>query len=264
MPSQKATRRARNERLAAVQRQQAREDLRRNLVWIVVGILVLAGIGIGVYAGVKHKRDPNAPTGQTPALGINAPGTKLTTGEALATSYLPSANSATGGPTEVPTGTVWPLPADATPYIAAAGLTALPQETLAVHYHAHVDVIINGKTMSIPPELGYLFNAKKQPTALTSLHTHDTSGILHIESPVNKKFSLGQAFVEWGVRLTQSCIGGYCTGGTQVFKVFIDGKQYTGNPQDIVLGAHQEIALWYGDKNAKPTVPNTYSFPAGL
>src|SRR5262245_28549840 len=44
----------------------------------------------------------------------------------------------------------WPLPADARPYIAAAGLSVDPTESLQVHYHAHVDIIANGAAVTVP------------------------------------------------------------------------------------------------------------------
>jgi hypothetical protein len=42
------------------------------------------------------------------------------------------------------------------------------------------------------------------------IHTHDTSGIVHIESPTVRPFTLGQFFDVWGVRFTSDCIGGDC------------------------------------------------------
>jgi hypothetical protein len=246
MPSQKATRRTRNERLAEIQRAQARADRRRNMVWLVVGIVVLAGITAGVVFGVKGKHHKsNLPPGPVPTLSVNAAHTKLDTGQPLNTSLIT---------------TQWTLPTDATPYLAAAGVTALPQETLAVHYHAHVDININGTAVPFPQGVGFVISGGKVK-GLSPLHTHDSTGVLHIESPLNKKFTLGQFFVELGLRLTPNCIGGFCTGHGKVFKVFLDGKQYTQDPNNLVLASHQEIALWYGDVNAKPDVPSSYQFP---
>jgi hypothetical protein len=246
MPSQKATRRTRNERLAEIQRQQARADRRRNMVWVVVGIVVLAGITAGVVFGVKGKNHGSkSPGGAIPTLAVNAAHTKLDTGQPLNTSLLT---------------TSWTLPTDATPYLHAAGVVALPQETLAVHYHAHVDININGTDVPFPQGVGYVIQGNNVK-GLAPLHTHDASGVLHIESPIVKKFTLGQFFVELGLRLTPNCIGGFCTGNGKVFKVFLDGKQYTDNPNNLVLASHQEIALWYGDATATPKVPSSYQFP---
>jgi hypothetical protein len=94
----------------------------------------------------------------------------------------------------------WALPANARPYVEAAGLTVLCEEQLAVHYHAHLDVIANGKPVSVPPGIGFVI-VNSRATALTELHTHDASGIVHIESAQDKPYSLGQVFTEWGVAL---------------------------------------------------------------
>jgi hypothetical protein len=59
-------------------------------------------------------------------------------------------------------------------------------------------------------------------------------------------------------------MGGLCTGNGKAFRVFVNGKPYTSDPRQVQLHAHDEIALWYGDASAKPKVPATHKFPAGL
>ena len=157
----------------------------------------------------------------------------------------------------------WPLPVDARPYIAAAGLEALGQEQLAVHYHAHLDVIANGKPVSVPPGIGFVI-VNSRATALTELHTHDASGIVHIESAQDKPYSLGQVFTEWGVALNAKQVGGLKADSTNALRVYVNGRRFQGDPAGIVLKPHQEIALWYGPASEKPKVPKSYRFPRGL
>ena len=94
----------------------------------------------------------------------------------------------------------WALPANARPYVEAAGLTVLGEEQLEVHYHAHLDVIADGAKVTVPAGIGFEVSNGKV-TGLTVLHTHDTSGVIHIESAANKPYTLGQVFTEWGVAL---------------------------------------------------------------
>jgi len=96
---------------------------------------------------------------------------------------------------------------------------------------------------------------------LTELHTHDASGIMHVESPVAKNFDLGQFFGVWGVRLTNDCVGGYCQELTP-WTVYVNGQPYRGDPASLVLKEHQEIAFVIG--TPPKNVPATYKFPAGL
>jgi hypothetical protein len=157
----------------------------------------------------------------------------------------------------------WPLPTNAANNIAAAGLQVLGAETLTVHYHAHLDVIVNGKPVTVPAEVGFdIVNGT--PIGLSSLHTHDTSGIMHIESSTKVPFELGQFFTEWGVRLSPSELGGLADGGGKVLRTYVDGHLFGGDPSTILLQRHEEIALWYGPASQKPNVPSSYQFPAGL
>jgi len=156
-----------------------------------------------------------------------------------------------------------PSPADARPYIAAAKLSVLSREQLEVHYHAHVDIIANRNQITVPAGIGFVIS-NGTATGITVLHTHDPSGILHIESASNEAFSLGQAFTEWGVALNANQVGGFKTDRAHVLRTYVNGRRFTGDPATIRLEPHLEIALWYGPSGTKPRVPKSYSFPEGL
>jgi hypothetical protein len=156
----------------------------------------------------------------------------------------------------------WPLPADAAPYITAAGLKAQPKETVQFHYHSHLDIIDGGQTVIVPRGIGFVIK-DGQRIGLTSLHTHDTSGIVHIETASNVPFTLGRVFTEWGVRLTASQVGGLATGDGMTVHTYVNGVPFTGDPATIVLRRHEEIAIWYGPSSVTPQIPSSYSFPAG-
>ena len=134
------------------------------------------------------------------------------------------------------------------------GLTTLPQEAVATHYHSHLDIFVNGKHVTVPKYIGINLGANY----LTELHTHDTRGVIHIESPKsNDHFSLGQFVAEWGVFLNARCIGAYCDG----LKWYLNGKLQTGNPQKYVLQPHDEVAIVVGKPPAK--IPSSYKFLGG-
>lgn len=141
------------------------------------------------------------------------------------------------------------------------GIATLPQEALQVHTHSHLDIYVNGKHVAVPRYVGFDIRGNKF-YGLTPLHTHDTSGVIHKESPSPYDFDLGQFFGIWGVNLSKSCIGGMCTKPGALFQVWVNGHRFFGNPRQIVLRAHDEIVIAYGKPPSK--VPVKYHFPAGL
>jgi hypothetical protein len=144
--------------------------------------------------------------------------------------------------------------------LASIGLPALSAEGTALHIHQHLDMTINGQSVAIPPHIGI----NETAGFISSIHIHDTTGIIHVESPTIQTFTLGQFFDIWGVRFSRACIGGYCTSSTNVLHVYVNAIQYTGNPRDIVLAPHQEIFVYYGPQDELPkTIPSSYNFPAG-
>jgi hypothetical protein len=168
----------------------------------------------------------------------------------------------------------WSLPADPMSLVRQAGLTPATQEFFTYHVHAHLDVFVNGRRVQIPGGIGiditdpavrrfmvegapgYSAKGCPQP-CIFPLHTHNVTGVLHIEAPVKTQPTLGQFFQEWGVRLDGSCVGGYCRPASSVV-VFVDGKRRTGSPGDIPLLDHDEIAIVIGAPPAQ--IPARYAF----
>ena len=134
------------------------------------------------------------------------------------------------------------------------GLTELGGEGQGVvlHIHQHLDIFVNGKHETVPAQIG-IYDGQ----FLTDLHTHDTSGVMHVESPEKREFSLGEFFGVWGVRLNATCVGGYCKPMTP-WRMYLNGSPYPGDPSTLVLRRHQEIAIVIGKPPKK--IPATYAF----
>jgi hypothetical protein len=154
----------------------------------------------------------------------------------------------------------WPAPADASAQVKAAGLPMLGQEGQVLHIHSHLDVFVDGKAVTVPALIG-IDEAKQQ---ISPLHTHDTSGVVHIESPVQADFTLGEFMTEWNVPLTKDTLGTFKAGGGKELHVYVNGKEQTGDPAAIKLAAHEEIALVFGAPSDKVAVPASYKWPQGL
>ena len=134
----------------------------------------------------------------------------------------------------------------------------LGSEGSVEHIHAHLDVIVAGKPVPVPADVGIA------PTGqLSPLHTHDTTGVVHIESPVKVPFSLGQFFSEWQVSVAADHIGALKVGGDNQLHVYVNGKLVSGNPAAIKMNAHDEIAIVYGTAAQQKNPPASYSFAAG-
>ncbi len=140
------------------------------------------------------------------------------------------------------------------------GLPALSEEGMVLHTHQHLDIVIDGKPVPIPSGIG----TNERIGFITSIHTHDTSGVIHVESPTIETFTLGQFFDIWGVRFTADTIGGYTSQENKTLRVFVNGKEHVGDPRTLALDAHQEIVIVYGtDKETPNPIPEVYGFPEG-
>jgi hypothetical protein len=132
------------------------------------------------------------------------------------------------------------------------GLNALSAEVVDYHVHQHLDIFIDGKKTPVPANIGIDDGA-----FITELHTHDASGIMHVEAGKAFPYTLGQFFGVWGVRLSKNCVGGYC-GPSQPVHFYLDGNPYRGDPNDLVLKDHEEIAIAVGKPPKE--IPSTYNW----
>jgi hypothetical protein len=146
----------------------------------------------------------------------------------------------------------WPNDSDNLPdRLQPLGLSQLSAEGEVLHVHQHLDLWVDGKKVTLPAGVGIYAQSW-----LTELHTHDSAGIIHVESPSTKDFHLGQVFGEWGVKLTPRCVGTECG----KLSWWVNGKRQAGDPAGLVLKDHQEIAIVLG--KAPKTVPKSYDFSA--
>jgi len=143
--------------------------------------------------------------------------------------------------------------------------------------HDHLDGFLNGRPVRVPGGIGVDITDPAVHEGITDgapgyggipptgcpqpcvspLHTHFVNGVIHIEAPAKSQFTLGEFFREWGVRLDASCVGGYCRPAASV-AVFVDGKRTSGDPANVLLGDHDEIAIIIGTPPDR--IPAKYAF----
>lgn len=159
----------------------------------------------------------------------------------------------------------WAAPSDPLALTEKAGLVPETHEYLTYHVHAHLDVFVNEQPVVVPAGIGIdvtdpavhhdkladgsdAYGGIDPPCStpcISPLHTHDTTGVLHTESKTPTPNRLGQFFTEWNVKLDSTCVGGYCKPTASVL-IYVNGKEYTGDPADIDLTDKKEIAIVVG------------------
>jgi len=200
-------------------------------------------------------------------LALSLAGMALSLSACAAATPPPGASATEAPATPAPTvsaTTGWKLnPQRGAERIKAAGLEVLNTEGAAEHFHAHLDVFVDGKAVAVPADIGFSFDADNKPDGISALHTHDESGIVHIEAPVaGDNYTLGQLLTEWGVLDGTDKTPGSEHSGTDGWTVTVNGKKQAGRINDVVLKAHNEVVLSYGTSPAP--VPSTFQFPEGL
>ncbi len=138
------------------------------------------------------------------------------------------------------------------------GIKCESGEQLAFHVHAHLFILLDGKAQTVSSQIG-IPGGPLFPKCIYWLHTHDTSGIIHIEAPSSRTFNLGQFFDIWGQPLNRSDVATHPvpSGG---LTVFVNGVQFPDDPRNIELTAHTQVVLELG----QVVPPPSFNFPSGL
>jgi hypothetical protein len=143
--------------------------------------------------------------------------------------------------------------------LTIGGIQCSSFEQLVFHIHSHLDIFINGKPFTIPAQIGII-----PGKCFYWLHTHDESGVIHIESPVSRNYTLGQFFDIWNQKFNNTRLFDNAANGNNTLTVYVNGSKVPSgtNYRDIKLGAHDEIAIVYGTPPS--TIPSRYIFALGL
>ena len=143
------------------------------------------------------------------------------------------------------------------------GIQCNSVEQLVFHNHVHLDIFINGQPYVIPSQIGTL-----PGKCFYWLHTHEDSGIIHIESPLTRNYTLGQFLDIWKNTVSSN----YPTFGNDTANgqsnpatvVYVNGNKINNpgiNYNNVILNQHDEIAIVYGNPPNK--IPSAYVFSQG-
>jgi hypothetical protein len=151
------------------------------------------------------------------------------------------------------------------------------------HVHAFVGMYVNGVEYALPDAIGMdhalgdqydkysgWYNQEIYAICFYYVHTHDASGMVHLESPTSAPitkslFTLGNLFDIWGVKVTSSQFGpyfgtvvAYTSGNSAVVPCYstvtceVGANQYklwSGTVSSIPLYSHEVIWIEVGSGN---------------
>jgi len=153
--------------------------------------------------------------------------------------------------------------ADGTP---VDGIKCETQEQVLFHIHAHLAVFVDRRGRAIPQGIGIAPPRTEQQTPdgpfVTNgkcfywLHSHTADGIIHIESPIQRTFTLGNYFDIWHQPLSATQVGP--AHGTVT--AYVNSHRFSGDPREIPLKAHELVQLDVGGR----VPPAPFVFPEGL
>ena len=129
------------------------------------------------------------------------------------------------------------------------------------HHHVHLSLFVNGEQIALPRGTGMENPGKNNfiyhATCFYWLHTHDETGIIHIEPPNGDSIGLKQYFDIWGEPLSTNGFAGY----TGSVSVYINGTLQPGmDPTTVIFSPFEEITLVIG---SPPSWIPVYIFPPG-
>lgn len=140
------------------------------------------------------------------------------------------------------------------------GITCDPSMSNNYHVHVFVGIIVNGTQYALPialgmvnpgaPVSGFINSAK----CFYHLHTHDSSGIVHVEDPdpsgtpkTGTLFTLKNVLDVWGITADRSHVGQFS--GPVV--VMTSGQTYRGDQNNGVVPS-STYSFYGGDPNGIP------------
>jgi hypothetical protein len=143
------------------------------------------------------------------------------------------------------------------------GIACDALEATVVHIHVHLAIFVNGEPQQIPYGVGIsqpwqVSDSGEGPFVTDGscfywLHTHTADGIVHIESPIRRRFTLGDFFAIWQMALSDNQVG---PAQGKVIS-YVNGQVSTTLPQEIPLLPHERIQLDVGSD----VPPYPFDFP---
>lgn len=166
------------------------------------------------------------------------------------------------------------------------GVQCQASESVVYHIHVALTLYKNGSKTFVPAYVGIPYskrintgsaaNATSSPNiCLYWLHTHDSSGVVHVESPTQRTYTLGQFLDIWRNTSVADAAGGFskfvavngsfpaalAKAAPGSIHSYVNGKAVSGSYRDITLTAHKLITVEIGSP-LKASL-TSFAFPDG-
>jgi len=109
---------------------------------------------------------------------------------------------------------------------------------ISMHIHPELKIFVNGAEQIIPANVGV------EGSCMHPVHTHDTTGKIHLEYPVQKDFLLKDFFTLWGQTFTKDELMGNKVDATHRIRMTVDGVEST-EFENLLMKDLQKIELFY-------------------
>jgi hypothetical protein len=123
------------------------------------------------------------------------------------------------------------------------------------HVHTHLSIFLDGVMLSVPGQIG-IVKQSATSSCFYTLHTHDSSGKIHIRAATTAMYTLGDFFDIWGMPLGPDNVAGFTGKPIVVYVTDQNGvvTEATGDWNDLELLSHREITIQVGSQIAE--IPN--------
>lgn len=121
------------------------------------------------------------------------------------------------------------------------------------HIHAQLSIYDQGLLVTVPANIG--IDGRRHIDS--TIHTHDATGIIHMEAPRPYSYTLGDLFAVWGVRFGAGTLGALQDNGNDHVWVYVNGRRIT-DPARYVLRNGDDVSIGYGPLNSFPHRPSDY------
>lgn len=135
---------------------------------------------------------------------------------------------------------------DGTVKAIVSGVECERGERLEYHVHSHLTLIVEGEEVPVTGNVGI------RPDCIFWLHTHSENGILHVEAPEQRAFTLGQFFAVWNQPLSSTQLLDNPADAAHEVQATVNGEPWAGDPANIPLEDLTSIVLEYGPPFVPP------------
>jgi hypothetical protein len=119
-------------------------------------------------------------------------------------------------------------------------LALLCDDEMAGGFHIHpiLEIVANGENVPVPTNIGV------QQTCMTALHTHTPDGVIHVESPEKRDYTLADFFAVWKQPFSKDEILGFKADDTHRVRITVDGVE-VNSFENTVLKDKERIVISY-------------------